>query len=98
MNYTFIPLSNTASISGSTTSASASLGGSGGTSLRVYNASSAVAYVRWGSGAQTAVTTDTYLAPGATETFQINGNMVDTVAAILSTGTGSVLFQRGHGA
>lgn len=86
-------------LTASTVSASASLPAAASprvTTLRVFNGSSAVAHFRTGVGAQTAVTTDTFIAPGSTETFIIPGNHTH-VGVILGAGTGPVYVQRGSG-
>jgi hypothetical protein len=64
--------------------------------LRVFNGSSAMAHFRTGVGAQTADLTDTFVAPGSTETFIIPASHTD-IGVILSAGTGSVYAQRGSG-
>jgi hypothetical protein len=94
----FSPLGDSATVAASTSSAGAALAGAAGAgqSVRVYNAASAVAFVRFGAGAQTALATDTMVAPGATEVFTIS-DRVTNVAALLGAGTGNVLFQRGAG-
>jgi hypothetical protein len=66
------------------------------TTLRVFNGSSAMAHFRTGVGAQTAVLTDTFIAPGSTETFIVPPAHTD-VGVILSAGTGPVYLQRGSG-
>ena len=83
-------------VAASGSSADEALPGTAGNQCRVYNGSAAMAFVRFGVGAQTAVLTDSFVAPGNTEVFSIPPT-VDTVAAILSTGTGNVYFQRGMG-
>lgn len=92
----FSPNGATAVLSGSTTSASGTLNGSGNT-VRVFNASSAVAFVRFGIGAPTAVATDVPVGAGGTAFFSVQPDATHA-AAILSTGTGSVHFTRGMGA
>lgn len=66
------------------------------TTLRAFNGSSAMAHFRTGIGAQTAELTDTFIAPGSTETFVVPANHTH-IAVILSAGTGSVYVQRGSG-
>lgn len=86
-------------ISASTTSANAAWTAGVGdkvTELRVYNAATAVAFIRWGTGAQTAVNTDMAIAPGATEVFYKGYS--NNVAVILASGTGSVYVSAGEGA
>jgi hypothetical protein len=86
-------------VSASATSTNVSLGAATmprAITLRAFNGSSAMAHFRTGLGAQTAVLTDTFLAPGSTETFIVPASHTD-VAVILSAGSGSVYFQRGSG-
>ncbi len=94
----FSPTAATTTLSASTTSANGALAGDTtvASSIRVYNGSTAVAFIKYGSGAQTATSADLPVAPGATEIFNI-GPSVDNVAAILSTGTGNVYVTRGGG-
>lgn len=99
MKNPFSALSDTtAVISGTTTSAAASLPGTagGGQSVRVFNSGTTIAFVRWAATSPTAVATDIPIAPGATEVFSLP---VDAafVAAILASGTGSIYFTRGAG-
>lgn len=53
--------------------------------LYLYNGGTVIIAVRWGSGAQTAVTTDFTLAPGAY--FVVGKGFADNVAAIGASGT-----------
>jgi hypothetical protein len=94
----FSPLGDNVSVVGGVASVGAALPGAQGAAqtIRVYNGANGVAFVRWGNGAQTAVATDTFVAPGATEVFSIPGNVTE-VAAILPVGAGSITFQRGAG-
>ena len=68
----------------------------GGTQIRVYNAGTAIAYVRWGSGAQTALVTsvgtpgDLPLFPGAVEVF--NKQFSDNTFAAVTGGTACTLY------
>jgi hypothetical protein len=87
---------NNVAVSASTTSASGALPGTVGSQVRILNVSSAVAFFRTGSSAPTAVTTDAFVGPGLCELFSIPPD-VTHVAVILSTGTGTVYFQRGSG-
>lgn len=64
--------------------------------MRVFNGSSAVAHLRTGVGVPTAVLTDTFVAPGSTETFVVPSSHTH-VAVILSAGTGPIYVQRGSG-
>lgn len=79
----------TTSITGTTTSASASVDGSAAT-IRLYNASAVDVFVRWGKGTQTAVVTDMPIAPGSTECFT-KGD-ADTIAAITASGSSNTLY------
>jgi hypothetical protein len=54
-------------------------------SLYLYNGGTVVIAVRWGIGAQTALTTDFPMAPGAY--FVIGKGVADNVAAIGASGT-----------
>lgn len=89
---------STKTISGSTTSASATFTSAdqGGDCLRIFNSTTAIAFVKYGKGAQTATSADLPIAPGAVEVIGISEG-VDTVAVILSTGTGSVYVNKGTG-
>lgn len=60
--------------------------------VRLYWSGAAVAQVRWGKGAQTAVTTDMVLVPGAVEVFTKQD--ADTLAVI---GTGTLYVICGTG-
>lgn len=91
----FSPVGSNLPVAASTTSAGGSLPGVSD-QLRVYNSATGVAFWRVGNGAQTAVATDTFVAPGATEVFSIPP-LIDNFAVILSTGTGTVYAQRGYG-
>jgi uncharacterized PurR-regulated membrane protein YhhQ (DUF165 family) len=82
-------------ISASTTSAEVTTLSATDNIVRIYNAASAAAFVRWGTTAQTAVTTDMAIAPGATEAFTKNN--ATRIAAILASGTGSVYITTGNG-
>jgi hypothetical protein len=99
----FSALGDNATIAASVTSASATLPQRDasialmqGKTLRVYNAAANPAFFRVGVGTQTAVLTDTFVAPGATEMFSLPPN-ADTIGVILSAGTGNVYAQLGDG-
>jgi hypothetical protein len=83
------------SLSASTTSAEVTTLSASDNIVRIYNATSAVAYVRWGTTAQTAVTTDLAIPSGAVEAFTKNN--ATRIAAILASGTGSVYITTGNG-
>lgn len=88
---------NTVKVSGSTTSAAGTLPSlNGSQDLRIYNASSAIAFVRWqNASGPTATTSDIPIPAGGVEVFEANG--AQYVAVILSTGTGDVYFTSGRG-
>lgn len=95
----FSPTAATLTIAASTSSGSGTLAGSTTvpSSMRVYNGTSAsVAFIKYGTGAQTATAADFPVAPGVTEVINIPPG-VDTVAVILSAATGNVYFTRGGG-
>ena len=54
------------------------------TGLYVYNGSTVIVAIRWGTGAQTAVTSDFTIAPGAF--FVLGKGLADNVAAIGASG------------
>lgn len=65
--------------------------------MRVYNAGPNKAFLRWGVGAQTALTTDMPVGPTNTETFSLPPQAA-TVAAICATGeTATVYCTPGEG-
>lgn len=78
------------SISASTTSANVALPTSSNEPyLAICNPTTAIAFVRTGTSAPTAVTTDNFVGPSSTKVFRINPQ--DTfLAVILSTGTGTI--------
>lgn len=67
-----------------------------GKTIRIYNAAGAPAFFRTGIGPQTAVVTDTFVAPGSTEVFSVPPNVTE-IGIILGTGTGNVYAQLGAG-
>ncbi len=66
--------------------------------VRVYNAGTNKAFIRWGNGAQTATTADMPVAPGSVESFsKASGDL--GVAAICAGGeTATVYVTPGEGA
>lgn len=65
--------------------------------VKVYNFGPNKAFIRYGNGAQTALTTDMPIAPGNTEIFTLPPQ-VTTVAAICDTGeTATVYATPGEG-
>ena len=78
-------------ISASTTTASAAIpANSASPFIRVCNPTSAVCYVTTGAGSATALTTSQFVGPSSTVVLAKPPNH-DTVAVILSTGTGSIV-------
>lgn len=81
----------TASGSSSTISLS-----TGGTQLRIYNAGTVIAFVRWGSGSQTALPTsvgtpgDLPVFPGAIEVF--NKQWTDNTFAAITAASSTALY------
>ena len=83
--------SKTKSILASSTSASATLDATdvlstangGNDVMRIVNSGTKTAFIRWGVGAQTALTTDMPILGGVTEVFT-KSTATDTVAAITS--------------
>lgn len=92
------PSGTTKTISASVTSASATWASNetAGDAIRIYNACSVVAFVRFGKGAQTATSADIPIAPGSVEIIGCT-NAVDTVAVILPSSAGSVYVTKGSG-
>lgn len=90
-------------IAATTTSASVTLTATDNqnSELRIYNNGAAMAFCRWGIGAQTAVTaTDVPIAPGATQDFTkgviIPGQgQTQVVACLMGTGTGNIYVVTG---
>ena len=66
----------------------------GTTALRIYNSGPSPAFVRWGTGTQTATANDLPLASGATEMFGKQASH-DTVAAI-TTGMATLYVSAGN--
>jgi hypothetical protein len=63
--------------------------------MRVYNAGTTIAFIRWGIGAQTAVATDVAVPPGTVHTF--NKGNADTVAVIMASATANIYVSTGFG-
>jgi len=86
----------TVSLNAGTTSASLRLGG-GGETVVVTNTTSYLAYVRFGSDATVvASTADMPVLPNSRAVLSVNP-LISYVAALLTGGSGSVLFTRGDG-
>lgn len=69
---------------------------SGHSVIRVYNAGTATVFVRWGTGAQTATTSDMPIIPGVIEVF-CKAWADDTFAGITSSSTATVYVTPGEG-
>lgn len=99
MQESFSPkASGITNISASGTSATSALSGAPGKGkfqVRVANLAAVVAYIRFGNGSQTAVTTDMALQANATEVFTVRD--VTDVGVILASSTGTVQFTVGVG-
>lgn len=84
--------SSSQSISASTTTARTAYGEDNKQFVRVLNSTAAVAFLKSGNSAVVATANDTFLGAGKEAIFEKGIN--DThLAAILSTGTGTVYFQ-----
>ena len=89
-------VSGTAGLAAGTTSANVPLLGQGEAVL-VFNASAAIAFIRFGMDATiVASTADTPVPPNARMLIHA-GNFAVTAAALLSGGSGTVYFTRGDG-
>lgn len=64
-------------------------------SVRIHNAGTALAFIRFGTGTTTALTSDMPLASGATETF--TKGSADKIAAIAASGTATLYVTNGEG-
>ena len=85
-----------------TTDSSATLGATrtsniGGVTVRVYNSTSVIVFVKFGTSSVTAATTDMPIPPGGVETFQI-GPAVTSIAGITSGTSGTLYATTGMGA
>lgn len=90
-------VSGTALVSAGTTSANVTLSG-GGEAVLIYNASAAVAFVRFGTDASVQASgVDMPIPPNSRMLMHAGGPFVTTAAALLTSGTGTVFFTRGDG-
>lgn len=81
----------------SSTPTPASAGPSGGHSvMRIVNAGPSTVFIRFGVGAQTAVTGDMPMLSGTVEVFSKAGD-VDTIAAITAASTSTIYITCGEG-
>jgi len=84
----------TASVTLDATDVGTAATGGGANAIRIVNAGPNIAFVRWGTGVQTAVTTDMPLMAGTVEVFAKPAT-ADTVAAICSSGQTATLYVTG---
>lgn len=94
-SYAFSPLGNSVVISGTITSSRTQLPTTGG-AARVYNSGSVIAFVRFGDSTVVAAATDSFVAPGSTEVFNIPSSCTH-VAGITASSTASIYVERGDG-
>lgn len=90
-------IAGTAQLAASSSSSSIPLSG-GGEAVLVYNATSSIAFVRFGVGAGlVATSSDTPVPPGSRMLMHVGGPFVTMAAAVLASGSGTVFFSRGDG-
>lgn len=89
----FMPMTTTKTISASGTSASATFANNdkAGDCLRIFNANTETAFIKYGIGAQTATTAGLPVAPGAVEIIQV-GEAMDTIAVITAGAGGAAVY------
>lgn len=97
-NFSPNAFASTKTCAAATTSASATGLTASDDDFMIYNAGTVPAFIRWGVGAQTAVTTDVIIPPGTVQVFgkNLNGN-ADTLACITSSGTATLYIITGFG-
>jgi len=86
----------TVSLAASATSSNVALAG-GGDSIVVTNTSAALAYVRFGSDAGVAASTSDMPVLANSRVMLGVNSLITYAAAVLSSGSGAVLFSRGGG-
>ncbi|MES2323276.1 MAG: hypothetical protein V4633_13510 [Pseudomonadota bacterium] len=92
---TFMPKGDaTVTIAVTVASASGTID-SNSSAVRIHNAGTALAFIRFSTGASTAVTTDMPIASGATETF--TKGTANTISAIAESGTATLYVTNGEG-
>ncbi len=89
-------VSATATLAAGTSSANIALAGTGEAVL-VYNATSAIAFIRFGMDASVVATSADMPIPPGSRMLIHAGDFSKTVAALLSSGSGAVYFSRGQG-
>lgn len=95
----FMPATTTKTIAASASSASVIFADNDmdGDCLRIFNSTSAVAYLKYGHGTSlTATTADLAIAPGGVEVLNV-GQYTNIIAVVLSTSSGSVYVTKGSG-
>lgn len=95
MDALFTP-GTTVSISASTSTGRVALPTTGNLTIRVYNGTSALAFIKFGDSTVEAAATDTPIPAGIPCGFTPPANATH-VAAILASGTGTVYFTAGSG-
>ncbi len=89
-------VSATATLAAGTSSANIALAGTGEAVL-VYNASAAIAFIRFGmDNSVVATSADVPIPPGARMLIHA-GEFAKTAAALLASGSGAIYFARGQG-
>ena len=83
-------------VAAGTSSTNAALSG-GGEAVLVFNASAAVAFVRFGTDLTVAATVNDTPVPAGARMLIHAGEYALTAAAVLLAGSGSVYFTRGNG-
>jgi hypothetical protein len=96
MNPSFSGTGSTVAVTTSVTSANGAIVQGSGQQIRIFNDAADPAFFRVGGSAQTAVATDTFVAPGSTEIFSIPPGIVN-IGVILTAGTGVFYAQCGNG-
>lgn len=90
----FTPIENK-TLSVSSSSSSVTFSGESAEQLRIYNDGPKPVFVRWGTGAQTAVTTDMIVPVGVIEIF-LKGS-ASTIAAITASSSSTIYLSSGRG-
>lgn len=98
MNNIFLPKFGALStISATNSSSSVTVSANSGNNIVVRNLGTATVFIRWGYGAQTAVTTDFPLIAGEGINLRIDSTKATTVAAITASSTATVYVSPGSG-
>lgn len=94
MIMSFAPIATTLKLSPTTTSANGAMAQGG--DVRVHNAGTTLAFIKWsGTASPTATTSDYPLPAGAVEVLQVGTSKY--VAAVFASGTGDIYFTPGRG-